>query len=213
MAMNSKRVWVISSALLGILLLNEYHSQRGQAEAVRSELAGLRAQQDRLEIEARRPALVVRTQAAGAAEPSRVAPSSALPATGGDHASDPATPDQRWEEDARASQASVEHAFAAEPIDQAWAAPTRSALQDRLVSLARPLASSLHGIDCRSSICRVEIFHRDADAARRFAQTAFTDLQEQAWSGPAVLLPARSTPDGGVTVVMYLGREGTSLLR
>jgi len=157
---------------------------------------------------------VVRTQA-GVAEgavltqPSPPAP----PASSDPPPHDPATSDQRWEEDARASQAAVEAAFAAEPVNDAWAASTRLALQDRLASLARPLASSLREIDCRASICRVEVVHRNADTSRQFADEAFTDPEAQAWNGPAFLLPPQPAPDGRLAVVMYLGREGTSLLR
>jgi hypothetical protein len=209
--MKRNRVWLISLALLGLLVFHEYRSQRAQAASLRSELARLRAQQDRLAIEVTRPALMVRTQAAAGepspAEPSRAVGSAAVPASREATADDQAARDQRWEQDARASVARVEDAFAAEPVNHAWAMSTRQLLHDRLTALSRPLASSLRDVECHSSICRVEVVHRDADASRQFATKAFTDVQDQAWNGPVLIPPSQPGPDGSVTVVMYLGRE------
>jgi len=211
--MKSHRAWWISIALLGCLVLNEYHSQREQLAALQGDLAGLHAQQARLASAVARPPVVVRTQSGAAEGAAMPQPAPAAPPASSDPPHDLATSNQRWEEDARASQAAVEDSFAAEPTNPAWAASTRLALQDRLAALARPLASSLREIDCRASICRVEVVHRDADTSRQFAEKAFTDPEDQAWNGPALLLPPQPDPDGRLAVVMYLGREGTSLLR
>ena len=214
--MKAMRVWLILTALLGLFVLNEYHSQRDLISSLQGEIAKLRAQQDRLATEATRAALVVRTPVAGSAVPSADPPTTAeaaAPALGEGRASDAATRDQRWEEEARASRASVEESFAAEPANPSWAAPTRLALLDRLGSASRASGSSLGNVDCRSSICRVEVVHRDADGSRQFSQTAFTDPHDQAWNGPVVIMPPQANPDGSLAMVMYLGREGTSLLK
>jgi hypothetical protein len=215
--MKAKRVWLILVALLGLLIFNEYRSQQAQVADLRSEIAGLRVQQGRLAIDAARPSPVVRTQVAAAPDPSTTEPAPAVtaaPPEPSDNASgDPTARDKRWDEEARASLASVEEAFAAEPASGSWAVSTRLALRDRLTALSRSSSSSVGDIDCRSSICRVEVVHRDADASQHFAARAFTDPQEQAWNGPVVLLPPQSNPDGSVAVVMYLWREGTSLLK
>lgn len=215
--MKAKRAWLIAIALVGYLVLDQYQSRRDQVAALRSEIAGLHKQQERLAIEVARPALVVRTQIAAAAESSATAPSPAAQAAtagpSGHDADDLTTRDRRWEDDARASLASIEAAFAAEPINDGWATSTRLALHDRLTALSQASSSSLRDIDCRSSICRVEVVHRDIDASRQFTQKAFADQEQQAWNGPAFMLPQQSNPDGSLAVVMYLGREGTSLLK
>jgi hypothetical protein len=214
--MKAMRIWLIVMALLGLFVLNEYHSQRELISSLQGEIAKLRTQQDRLATDAARAALVGRTPVAARAVPSTDPPTaapSAAPALADGRTGDAATRDQRWEEEARASRASVEEAFAAEPANPAWAASTRLALLDRLGSASRASGSSLGNVDCRASICRVEVVHRDADASRRFSQTAFTDPHDQAWNGPVVIMPPQANPDGSLAMVMYLGREGTSLLK
>jgi hypothetical protein len=136
-----------------------------------------------------------------------------LPAQSDNTADDPSTRPKRWEDEARAYLTSVEGMFVAEPVDDSWAMPTRLALRDRLTSLSRSSSSSLRNIDCRSSICRVEVVHKDADASRQFTEKIFTDPDERPWNGPGIITPPRSNPDGSLAVVMYLGREGTSLLK
>lgn len=120
---------------------------------------------------------------------------------------------KRWEDEARGNLASVEGEFAGQPTDNAWAASTRQALHDRLTSRARSSSSSLRSIECRSSICRVEVVHQDAAASQQFGERAFTDADERAWNGPVVITPPQANPDGSLVMVMYLGREGTSLLK
>jgi hypothetical protein len=217
--MKPKRIWWIAATVLGLLAVNEYRSQRSQAEAMRSELASLRAQQDRLATQVARPAVVVRAQAGAFDARSPTAPSPATQASpassasGDDHAGDANALDTRWEDVARTSRASVEDAFAAESASSAWAPPTRVVLEDRLASLARLTASSLRDIDCRTSMCRVEVAHHDADASRQFAERAFTDPQTPAWDGPVFIPPAQPDADGGVVAVMYLGRRGNQLIK
>jgi type II secretory pathway pseudopilin PulG len=218
--MKTKRGWLIAIALLGIFLINEYRLQSSQGEqitALRTEIAKLRQQQDRLAIQAARSPLVVRAPIAAPAGPPLTAPAepplTAPPALNDDTAGNPTSRTRRWEDEARANLASVENAFAAEPTNDAWAMPTRVALRDRMTALSQASSSSLRGIDCRSSICRIEVVHRDADASRQFTDKAFTDPDERAWNGPVILIPPRFDPDGSVAVVMYLGREGTPLLK
>jgi len=218
--MTTKRVWWITATLLGLLGVNEYRSQRSETEAMRIEIESLRERQDRLAVQVARPAVVVRTQAGApdarpAAPPSLVEPSVAPAslAASDDRATDRTARDKRWEDTARANQTSVEEAFAAESANDAWAPSTRVALQNRLSSLARLSSSSLRDIDCRSSICRVEIAHQNADASRQFAQQAFTDPQDPAWNGPVFIPPSQPDANGGLVVVMYLGRAGTQLIK
>ncbi len=107
----------------------------------------------------------------------------------------------------------MQSAFAAEPVDDSWARSTRGALHDRLAEVSRSSASSLGNIECRSTICAVDVVHSTADASRQFDARAFLDSRDRVWNGPVMMTTPKQNPDGSVAVVMYLGREGTSLVK
>ena len=126
---------------------------------------------------------------------------------------DPSEAARDREDAARANLASVEEAFAAEPVDGAWAVQARSIVQDRLGAVSRASSSALGAVDCHASICRVEIAHRDLDAARQFAEKAFVGSGEPAWNGPVMVAPPEVHADGSLAAIMYLCRRDTSLVR
>jgi hypothetical protein len=126
-------------------------------------------------------------------------------------ASEAAANSAKWEEEARANEADIQSNFVAQTVDGSWGPRTGRDLRGRLSALL-PSSSSMGDVDCRSSVCRVEVVHRDAEAAEHFAQRAFTDVNDRAWDGPSYLMPPEAGGDGTFKVVMYLGREGTSLL-
>lgn len=211
----SRRVRWILIALLVVLAASEYHAQTAQIETLQQELGRLRDRQERLANQAARAPLVVRSEVierAPAAMPA-VDRESATAAPGDRPPEDAAARARRWEADDRANQAAVEQAFTAEPIDASWATSTRATLTDHLSALSRMSSSAVGPVDCRSSICRVEVVHHDADGARRFADKAFTDPGERAWNGPVVIATPEIRGDGSVAMVMYLGREGTELVK
>lgn len=132
-----------------------------------------------------------------------------------DQASPPRNPEggsqsaSRWKEEALAQRTAIEAGFAAEVIDGAWAAAARRDLRDRISALL-PSTSSLADVDCRASMCRVELVHREAAGSQRFMQAAFFDPKDRVWSGPGFAIPAETGSDGTVTVVLYLARDGAS---
>jgi hypothetical protein len=214
----SRRVRWILIALLVVLAASEYHAQTAQIATLQQELGRLRDRQERLANQAARAPLVVRSEvierpptAIPAVDREGVASATAGP--GERPAEDAAASARRWEAEAAANVASVEQAFTAEPTDAGWATATRGALVDHLNAVSRMSASALGAIDCRSSICRVEVVHHDAEGARQFAAKAFTDPSERAWNGPVVIATPELRADGSVAMVMYLGREGAELVK
>jgi len=211
--MKMKLVWIMVVVLVGAYAADAYYAQKAQVAALRGEVDKLREQQARLAVQAARPPVIVRTQVAAEtpAVASATAPVTAPPSE--PPADSEAARAKRWEEDARANLTAVEGAFATEPTNEPWAGSTRVALRDRLTAISRSAGSALHDIDCRSSICRVEVVYRDADASRQFNEKAFTDPTDRAWDGPVVITPPQTNSDGSLATVMYLGREGTSLVK
>lgn len=219
--MSAKLGWVVLIIVAGGSLVHVYRSNEQELLDLRGEVARLREHQDRL-AETVRPPIIVRTQAPGgereppAARPSIGAAAAAEPDDGAAHdppASTASARAARWEAEARQNLAAVQGAFAAEPVDDSWARSTRSALHDRLAEVSRSSASSLGNIECRSTICEVDVVHSSADASRQFDARAFLDSHDRVWNGPVMMTTPKQNPDGSVAVVMYLGREGTSLVK
>jgi hypothetical protein len=92
--------------------------------------------------------------------------------------------------------------FASERIDAAWASETRSQLETDLGKVSGADAS-VRTVECRTSICRVEVAVANNDAGAMFVQSW---LRGRTFDGPGYVTQA----DGAM--VMYLGRPGTELL-
>ncbi len=120
--------------------------------------------------------------------------------------------DERWQDEVRAHETAVEAAFVGELVDRSWASDAGRELRSRLRSQIAN-TSSLRDVDCRSSLCRVEMIHPNADTADEFIHKAFLSPEDRAWPGPGMTLPPQENSDGTLTVVVYLGREGDSLSR
>jgi hypothetical protein len=197
------------TVLLGGLAVNEHRSQEARIVALRSELQGVQRQQDRWRAQGARPPLVVRAPVEVIEAPGVTVADAPLAGRRDDPS--PATEAARWEEQVRANERAIEDSFTTQSMDGAWATPARQTLRDRLSTLSRSTLSSLGDVDCRSSICRVEITHRDSEAAQQFASKAFSEPTERAWNGPVLIMPSQPSADGSLASVVYLGRDGTSL--
>jgi hypothetical protein len=115
----------------------------------------------------------------------------------------------RWKEDELAHRTAVEAGFAAETVDREWAPGARRDLSDHVAALL-PQASSVRDVDCRSSMCRLELVVADAAASERFMRQAFASPATSVWSGGGFAEPAQANPDGSLAVVLYLAREGAA---
>lgn len=119
----------------------------------------------------------------------------------------------RWEAEARASQVAVEDGFAAEVVDPAWAPGVAGDLRARLGAIVVPPSSSLGDVECRRSICRVEMVARDHESMKRFMDKAFGVGGGAAWTGSMMAEYQPPDRDGATLVVLYLGRDGTAFPR
>ena len=224
--MNSKLIG-LGVVLVGAVMIGMYFQQAKQIATLRQEIANLSADYKAKQALVPRATIVApylaRRAIAAAAQPpaSTTTEGSTLEYSGQSSSShtkgigpSQQTPpsNEQWEEEERANQTAVEFAFASETIDRFWAPDTTRELQDQLTALL-PASSSLREVDCRSSLCRVEIVHPDAEASNAFIQRTFMEHKEQTWDGPGMVMPAQMNSDGTVVVAVYLGREGDSLSR
>lgn len=103
--------------------------------------------------------------------------------------------------------ATVDAAFQHEAIDPGWSLDASQTISNAL-EMAAATQTELRQVDCRTTLCFVEVEHVDAQAADDFAlqfPMAVADALPQA------TYEYEETGDGGVTVRIYLARNGHGL--
>ncbi|WP_375759795.1 hypothetical protein [Corallococcus exercitus] len=99
--------------------------------------------------------------------------------------------------------------FFGEGVDTAWS-PAATRRAERLGAVL-PQGARIVSLECRSSMCRLQMSHPSQDAFRKFLREGLMDDAE-AWDGPFMAAltgtPGRS---GEVEAVAYLAREGVDL--
>lgn len=100
--------------------------------------------------------------------------------------------------------------FAREATDAAWAAQARSRLEAQLPRVT-PAGSHVRSLECRTSLCRLELVHDNRAAYRELVERAFLDTSHHIGEGPAFSAQLDTTSDGRLITVAYLGRRGQPL--
>ncbi|MGH8520166.1 MAG: hypothetical protein ACREU9_01710 [Gammaproteobacteria bacterium] len=100
----------------------------------------------------------------------------------------------------------INNVFSAEPTDRQWSAETNN-LVKQFFEDVEPLQVDLSDVECRSTLCRVEVNYKDAAAdefALRFPMHVGKAL-------PNITYHYEQHDDGHTSVVMYLAKEGYQL--
>jgi hypothetical protein len=101
--------------------------------------------------------------------------------------------------------------FTSERVDTAWSRGAAEALTKGAQAVL-PGGSRLHRVECRETLCRVEIEHASADEFRTFVQSAFfeneTRISKSGFFASALDEPSLGGP---VTAIAYVAREGKGL--
>ncbi|MGH8537387.1 MAG: hypothetical protein ACREXM_13215 [Gammaproteobacteria bacterium] len=101
----------------------------------------------------------------------------------------------------------IEASLEAEPVDSAWSGSTADRIRE--VFTGDELAdASLQDIDCRATLCRVEVQHRDEAKLREF-QRLFPFKVSQVL--PRLMMHRIENADGSITTNLYLARQGHRL--
>lgn len=103
--------------------------------------------------------------------------------------------------------ADIETSLLNEQTDPQWSSRASSSIEQALLS-EHLTDTALVAVDCRFTLCRVEVEHDSPQALAQF-QTAFSQLIEGAELQPAIV-DTESAEDWSTTVV-YLIRDGYSL--
>jgi hypothetical protein len=219
--MDTRLIW-FGTVLIGAVVVGAYqHQQAKQMADLHKEIESLRAElKDQASAQGQamvapylaQAAAMVReaVQPASSEHTASVTPPPAQKIGPSDQTQQ--SNNKRGEEEARANQTAVEVAFTSEAIDRSWAPDARGELRQHLAALL-PASSSLRDVDCRSSICRVEMVHANAKESGAFVQKAFMGGKDSAWNGPGMVMPVQVNSDGTVAVAVYLGRDDDSLSR
>jgi hypothetical protein len=102
-------------------------------------------------------------------------------------------------------QDAVESKFVSDKQDVSWSRPAADRARTTILALL-PEGSRLDSIDCRASMCRVEVTHPDERSFHQFTLAPSRAL-DRAWPGSSMVALLRTEPNGEVVSVSYLGRE------
>jgi hypothetical protein len=195
---------VVSVACLGVaigaLVTSGIYERRS-----RREIAQLRASMESLSVAARRSegdvgglagalgrlastSVVRKAESSPAAAEARSATESAAPKP----------PAPSFEE----SQQLVLSAYENERVDGKWSADALNKLQAIARDHLSP-SSRLRSLDCRATMCRMEVFHSRAEDETPFLMNGFGG-----WPG-SILVAGESREHDGVAVTLIASREGT----
>ncbi|HEX3478473.1 MAG TPA: hypothetical protein VHT91_25805 [Kofleriaceae bacterium] len=92
--------------------------------------------------------------------------------------------------------------------DPAWSAAARGMIETKLAS-AMPPASVLRSVECRETMCRIEMVYDDLAQYHAFVKRMTPDALP--WNGTLFSTPLGNLSDGPVTFVAFLSREGQPL--
>ncbi|HEY2514411.1 MAG TPA: hypothetical protein VGI39_26280, partial [Polyangiaceae bacterium] len=95
------------------------------------------------------------------------------------------------------------------PPDPEWSRSLRRDLADRLA--ASGPEARLQGVDCKQTLCRVEIVHRSRADYERFMSSAVLDPRAPAWSTPSYTSLGEPAEDGSVVAVSFISKNNDAL--
>lgn len=163
--------------------------------------------------------LVYETKTASAPQPTTVTAAATEPATRDRplaarselpapvHGIAPSAPDAEPDLSIPGQRARLEDRFAAETPDASWATTAQQELHADLGRFATRDAS-VRDVQCRASMCRIELALATRDAASGFMESW---LRKRTWQGPGVADNDVVGADGQPRMVMFLGKDGVEL--
>jgi hypothetical protein len=99
-------------------------------------------------------------------------------------------------------------AFDTQPDDAAWSAPARRMIETKLAA-AVPHGSALRSIECRTTLCRIEMQYDDVAQYQAFLRKLTPDALP--WNGTFFATAAGDPSERPARFVAFLSREGQEL--
>lgn len=104
----------------------------------------------------------------------------------------------------------MDAALSREIAHPSWSAKTQQATQEK-ISAIMPKDSAILAVDCRTSLCRVEMSHQSVDDYKNFVHGAYMNPATNVWNGPTFSTLLEGSEGGPVVAVSFLVREGQSM--
>jgi hypothetical protein len=99
----------------------------------------------------------------------------------------------------------VQANFAMQDVDATWSR-TATAEAKRMFDSLAGKDTAVRSVDCRSSLCRVELAQSNEDEARRVA-AELMGSGKLGWQGAISAAVEKTNPDGSVAYVLFLARS------
>lgn len=203
---------IMGAAVAGVLGMQFLQSreQREELSLLREELARVSTTVGKLERVAVTPRVAPpverweRPELARAAPPVAAAVQASPAASEDDAPSDTARP-PATAFDATAMKAHVESLFQAESAESGWASEAQREVHDGISSLL-PSTASVRALDCRASLCRLEVAYSSEEEFRQVMSPP--GAMGRLWRGPSMVHLEKDPHRGTVTAVSYLVRPG-----
>ena len=97
--------------------------------------------------------------------------------------------------------------FREEPVDTAWKQDAEVSARRQIVSGLPPEARA-GNVECRSSMCRVEIVHQSADSYKAYVGKMLDNVERE-WKGQVMGTIMEQRPNGSVVAEHYYVRPGS----
>jgi hypothetical protein len=99
--------------------------------------------------------------------------------------------------------------FMREAKDRSWSDNAAGRIRVGLTGHL-PSGSSINNVECRTTICSVELQHRDAESYHEFVRSALLGANDGLWGGPFSAI-ITNQDESGVRAQVFIAREGYSL--
>lgn len=98
--------------------------------------------------------------------------------------------------------------FEKDEYDASWATDAKHDIAERLGPISGS-GSTVRGIECRSTMCKVDLLHRDQASASAFQRAVL--MQSTPWPGGFSIEPEPASADGSIVSAMFVMRKGMNL--
>lgn len=202
---------IVGAAVAGVLGMQFLQSreQREELSLLREELVRVSTAVEKLERVASTPRVAPPVEPWGRPELARAAPPVAAVQAAPAEAEDDAPPARERPPaaafDESAMQAHVESLFQAESAESGWASEAQREVRDGISSLL-PATASVRALDCRASLCRLEVSYSSEEEFRQVMGPP--GVMGRLWRGPSMVHLEKDPSRGTVTAVSYLVRPG-----
>jgi hypothetical protein len=102
--------------------------------------------------------------------------------------------------------------FTKEQVNASWARERANVLTARIEGIL-PASSTLTGVECHSTLCRIETAHSTIESAKAFMSGSVEHFDTKLTTGASFTTPVGKDSQGRLVIVQYVASEGQNLPR